>query len=191
VSPARLVVVASGENLPIEGSVTIGRSECDIVFEDDLVSRRHATVRSTPAGLEIEDLGSRNGTLVNGERIEPVRTLQEGDIVEIGDVRLRVEGIAAVAVTRAAPVMKRTAAAPVASRGDVPPPPVERTPPREPTPPRAREVAPAPAAQFQAGAAGRRSRRSAARRGSATLVSFGIIGGTAAALVAYFADRGL
>ena len=184
-SPARLVAVASGEDFPIEGSVTIGRSECDITLEDDLVSRRHATVRSTPGGLEIEDLGSRNGTLVNGERIEPVRSLREGDIVEIGEVRLRVEGIAAVAVTRAAEVVQPTAAAPVAPRGDVP------APAPAPAPPSAPKEAPTPAAQFQAGAAGRRSRRSAARRGSATLIAFGIIGGTAAALVAYFADRGL
>jgi predicted component of type VI protein secretion system len=183
VSPARLVAIASGEDFPIEGSVTIGRSECDVTLEDDLVSRRHAIVRSTPGGLEIEDLGSRNGTLVNGERIEPVRSLREGDIVEIGEFRLRVEGIAAVAVTRAAEVVQPTAAAPVAPRGDVPAP--------APAQPSAPKEAPTPAAPFQAGAAGRRSRRSAARSGSATLIAFGIIGGTAAALVAYFADRGL
>ena len=101
-SPATLVVVASGERLPIEGTVTIGRSECDIVLDDDQVSRRHATVWATGAGIEVEDLGSRNGTRVNGAEIQSRHPLQEGDIVEIGNVELRVEGVTAVAVTPAA-----------------------------------------------------------------------------------------
>lgn len=186
-SAATLVVVASGERFPIEASVTIGRSECDIVLDDDLVSRRHATLRATPIGIEIEDLGSRNGTRVNGERIEQRHTLQENDIVEVGNVRLRVEGLAAVAVTRAAAVIQPTAAPPLAPRGDVPPPPPKPTPPpmRKPPP------TPADAPPFHARAAGRRSGPSAARRSSATLVAVATIFGTAAALVAYFADRGL
>lgn len=186
-SAATLVVVASGERFPIEAGVTIGRSECDIVLDDEAVSRRHATVRATPAGIEIEDLGSRNGTRVNGERIEQRHILRENDIVEVGNVELRVEGLAPVAVTRAAPVIQPAAAPPVAPRGDVPPPQPEPAPP----PMRKAPPTPAQAPQFQAGAGVRRSAPSAARRSSATLVAVAIILGTAAALVAYFADRGL
>jgi pSer/pThr/pTyr-binding forkhead associated (FHA) protein len=94
VSPATLVVVTSGERFPIEGSVTIGRSDCDIVLDNDQVSRRHATVWTTEAGIEVEDLGSRNGTRVNSAEIQSRHPLEEGDIVEIGNVELRVEGAA-------------------------------------------------------------------------------------------------
>ena len=45
-------------------------------------------------GIEVEDLGSRNGTRVNGAEIQSRHPLQEGDIVEIGNVELRVEACA-------------------------------------------------------------------------------------------------
>ena len=185
-NPAELIDLASGERFPLEESVTVGREGCDIVLKDELVSRRHAVIRVTASGLEIEDLGSRNATFVNGEQLRAPRALQPGDTVEIGDVRLRVEMAVTAAVTRAAPVVPTRRGAVAAPRGDVPPPEPE---PQRPVPALA---LPASAPAFERGASpAARRRASAARRGGATAVSFAVIAATAAALIAYFADRGL
>jgi ABC-type multidrug transport system ATPase subunit len=62
----------------------IGRAEDnDVVVDDLLVSRRHALLRITEGGWELEDLGSANGTFVNGHRITRAR-MAEGDVVAIG-----------------------------------------------------------------------------------------------------------
>jgi pSer/pThr/pTyr-binding forkhead associated (FHA) protein len=55
------------------------------------VSRRHALVRVTAAGATVEDLGSTNGTYVNGSPVEGVVPLGFGDVIQIGQVRLRLE----------------------------------------------------------------------------------------------------
>ena len=81
-----------GVTVPVSGPVVIGRSPgADIVIDDDFVSGRHARV--SPAGAEVvlEDLGSTNGTLLNGARVSAPQTLRPGDIIEIGEVRLAVE----------------------------------------------------------------------------------------------------
>jgi hypothetical protein len=71
--------------LPDDGSATVGRDEdCDVSIDDPLASRRHATFRSTPGLLSVEDDASRNGVRVNDVRVEGVRTLAHGDRVEIG-----------------------------------------------------------------------------------------------------------
>ncbi|MCG7592912.1 FHA domain-containing protein [Mycobacterium sp. PSTR-4-N] len=70
------------------GSVKIGRaSDNDIVIPDVLASRHHATLVTTPAGTEIRDNRSINGTFVNGSRIE-TQLLADGDTVTIGNVDL-------------------------------------------------------------------------------------------------------
>ena len=68
---------------------TIGRKECDLLFDDRLVSRRHAVLKSSGDGVVIEDLASKNGTKVNGEKIvsSPVKP---GDLISIGPINLRV-----------------------------------------------------------------------------------------------------
>ena len=69
------------------GTVTIGRaSDSDIVVEDVLASREHATLALTPLGTEIRDR-SVNGTFVNGTRVGSA-ILSEGDVVTIGNVDL-------------------------------------------------------------------------------------------------------
>jgi pSer/pThr/pTyr-binding forkhead associated (FHA) protein/ribosomal protein L40E len=69
---------------------TVGRSpECDIFLDDVTVSRRHAVVaRKGGDHLEIEDLGSLNGTFLNRKRIESSAPLTDGDELQIGKYRL-------------------------------------------------------------------------------------------------------
>ncbi|MCP4498463.1 MAG: DUF4388 domain-containing protein [Deltaproteobacteria bacterium] len=67
-----------------DAEVVIGRGgELDIVLVEDMVSRKHAKINTGGGGIAIQDLGSTNGTFVNGERITRAR-LQEGDRVLIG-----------------------------------------------------------------------------------------------------------
>ncbi len=58
---------------------------------DDFVSTRHALLEPRPDGLWVEDVGSTNGTFVNGARVTTARHLQAGDVVRIGKTDLRVE----------------------------------------------------------------------------------------------------
>ncbi|MFQ6021860.1 MAG: diguanylate cyclase [Acidiferrobacterales bacterium] len=73
--------------LAVEGPMVIGRGlDADIRLEDDGVSRRHAQVTTTRDGDHIlEDLGSSNGTFVNGSAIKH-HTLKDGEKVQIGSV---------------------------------------------------------------------------------------------------------
>ena len=69
--------------------VTIGKGvENDIVLDDTTVSRLHAVCERFPAGWCINDLGSSNGTFLNGERIWAQQRLRHGDEVRIGGNRL-------------------------------------------------------------------------------------------------------
>ncbi|MBC2640491.1 MULTISPECIES: FHA domain-containing protein [unclassified Rhodococcus (in: high G+C Gram-positive bacteria)] len=73
------------------GSLTIGRApDNDIVVRDVLASRRHATLHTGASGLEIEDLGSVNGTFVGGARVSRA-PLSDGDVVTIGNTDLTVQ----------------------------------------------------------------------------------------------------
>ncbi|MCP3962225.1 MAG: FHA domain-containing protein [bacterium] len=75
------------------GSYRIGRTfASDLVLPDIEVSREHAALRVTPEGLEIEDLGSRNGCFVDGRRIDRA-TVAPGAEVRFGAVTLQVEAV--------------------------------------------------------------------------------------------------
>ncbi len=72
--------------------VEVGRSsDLDMVLVEEMVSRKHAVFRLVNGVLTVEDVGSTNGTFVNGERIDKA-TLREGDRVLIGTSILRVVG---------------------------------------------------------------------------------------------------
>jgi len=90
---------------PLEGSrVTLGSHPSnDVAFEDDpYLSRMHAVLERYPAGWLIRDLGSRNGTHVNGERIAAERMLRPGDAVLVGHTSVSFQSDAAgVRVTQA------------------------------------------------------------------------------------------
>jgi pSer/pThr/pTyr-binding forkhead associated (FHA) protein len=85
-----------GKLLSVEGELLIGRvapQDDGRLGEDPEISRRHARVsRGADGGLTIEDLGSANGTFVNGERIGAPRTLDIGDAVRMGRTVLKVTG---------------------------------------------------------------------------------------------------
>ena len=90
------LVVASGKSagrsIAIKRSkLLIGRAEeCDVRPLSEEVSRRHCAVIVGPADVWIEDLGSRNGTYVNGQRIEAKTKLADGDMIKVGSLELRV-----------------------------------------------------------------------------------------------------
>jgi pSer/pThr/pTyr-binding forkhead associated (FHA) protein len=95
--PGRLVVTRSSA-VPVgtafeAGPVptTIGRADDNVVVltGDDYASGRHARIESGLDGTWVVDLGSTNGTYVNGERLEGRRRLHEGDLVQVGDTELR------------------------------------------------------------------------------------------------------
>ncbi len=86
-SPARALLVAEGRRHVIPpGGALIGRSrECDVVLADANVSRRHAEILPGAAdSWTIADVGSTNGVLVNGRRIEGAEPLQAGDRIVLG-----------------------------------------------------------------------------------------------------------
>jgi FHA domain len=73
--------------------VTIGRSgQNDVPLEgDEFASARHVRIEPRSDGVWVLDLGSTNGTFVNGERLEAARRLAPGDVVRIGETELRFE----------------------------------------------------------------------------------------------------
>ena len=83
-----------------EGQFAVGRNaSCQLSLDDPLVSRRHAILYVSREGVLVEDLGSRNGVLVNGQRIEGRVDLRAGDKILIGAQELtllhaRDEGVA-------------------------------------------------------------------------------------------------
>ena len=80
-----------GLHVDILGPVVIGRSpSSDIVIDEPYVSSTHARLTLQGPALVLEDLGSTNGTLVNGHVIGQPVTLREADEVLIGDAILRV-----------------------------------------------------------------------------------------------------
>ena len=81
-----------GERLALRATNAIGRDAgSDIVLGDDAASARHATLEARDEEWWIEDLGSTNGTLVNGARISKRERVRYGDEIAIGRVALRLE----------------------------------------------------------------------------------------------------
>jgi class 3 adenylate cyclase len=116
----------AGERFEIDRELVLGRTNADITIQDPLISRRHAVVRAVDSAIEIEDLGSLNGTIVNDERIQSPRRLEHGDVIALGSTVIEVEN---------EPVASRTVLAPTSpAKHDTVPsiePPVEAPPPPE------------------------------------------------------------
>jgi serine protease Do len=84
----------AGHRISVSTELVIGRQGADLVLDDTQVSRHHAVVRPIEGGMEIEDLGSANGTFVNGVAISGSQRLQDGDVVQVGRVRLTADAAA-------------------------------------------------------------------------------------------------
>ena len=96
---AYLLVVtgeARGETLCVdELPMIIGRAvEADLVIDDDTVSRRHAEISGDRSGLVLRDLGSSNGTTINGNAMVGEIVLLDGDLVGFGSATVVVKRIA-------------------------------------------------------------------------------------------------
>jgi pSer/pThr/pTyr-binding forkhead associated (FHA) protein len=76
----------------VEGELVIGREGNEISLDDPELSRTHAVIRLNRDALEIEDLGSLNGTWVNGTRIGSAVLLRPGDLVRLGQTTFEVSG---------------------------------------------------------------------------------------------------
>ena len=95
---AYLSVVSSptlpaGQRVTIAEATTVGRSpDCALRLDhDEYVSSRHAQITPADDGVWVEDLGSTNGTYVNGAQVTSARLVHAGELIRIGDTQLQVE----------------------------------------------------------------------------------------------------
>ncbi len=101
-----------GKNYPLVGTMTVGRAtDCDISIPGDEISRHHAKLQIMPDGVAIEDMGSANGTFINGKRVHQ-GLLKPGEELRLDTVRflLVAPGLEAAAATKAAPAPAAAAA---------------------------------------------------------------------------------
>jgi len=96
--PARLLVLASpdlgqGGTIEIAAPTVVGRdSTSGIQLEhDEFASARHARLEPRRDGAWVDDLGSTNGTFVNGKKLERARLAKAGDVIRIGETELQVQ----------------------------------------------------------------------------------------------------
>jgi serine phosphatase RsbU (regulator of sigma subunit)/pSer/pThr/pTyr-binding forkhead associated (FHA) protein len=83
----------AGEHSDFEEGIVIGRvPPADLVLEDGLVSRRHAAIENRDGRFFLVDLGSANGTLLNGEPVASAVALDDDDVLDIGVSRLQFSG---------------------------------------------------------------------------------------------------
>ena len=127
---SRLVCIAgpkAGDEFSLaDGEYIIGRAtDNPICIPDTSVSRKHVMVRKVGAGWAVSDMGSGNGTLVNGDVINDETPLANGDVVTLGDTQLRFEDLANATMMVSTPSVG-SRARPTGARAGVP----SRPPPR-------------------------------------------------------------
>jgi hypothetical protein len=125
----------AGSEHPVDGELILGREQtsADLVIPDPGISRRHARVLPQNGGVIVEDLGSSNGTYVNGERISGPVEIGTGDEVQLGDTVLGVQGTGTAATALMPPGAPATEHHPGPARTQ--PPPSGRPAPRRLAPP--------------------------------------------------------
>jgi predicted component of type VI protein secretion system len=171
----------AGYRYDVPQEMSIGRENAAITLQDGEVSRRHAVIRPVEGGLEIQDLGSTNGTWVNDQRVSGATVVRPGDVLRLGQTSFSVELDQVVAAPHAPPPTPTQVSAPV--------PATAPTPAAVPAP-FGQSQAPVqpPQGTFQGGRPTTRPR--VATRGIVAMwVTFGVIVATAIALVLYFALR--
>ncbi|HEY1414112.1 MAG TPA: FHA domain-containing protein, partial [Rhodopila sp.] len=95
-------IVATPDRLALDRSLTIGRTDHpgQIAYDHPAVSRRHVAFDVANGSVTVRDLGSTNGTFVNGTRIDRPRPLTQGDRVDIGPFQLTFDGKALISASR-------------------------------------------------------------------------------------------
>jgi pSer/pThr/pTyr-binding forkhead associated (FHA) protein/S1-C subfamily serine protease len=87
------IIGRDGKEYPITCATLIGRSpECNIVIEQDGISRHHAQIEVAEGRTTLRDLGSESGTFVNGERITAPVEIRSGDRIRLHEVEFTVKG---------------------------------------------------------------------------------------------------
>ncbi len=80
-----------GKTFPLRGATVLGRhSECHVCINADGISRKHAQITVEADGLTVKDLGSSNGTYVNGDKVEEAH-LNVGDEVKLDNLRFLIQ----------------------------------------------------------------------------------------------------
>jgi pSer/pThr/pTyr-binding forkhead associated (FHA) protein len=97
--PRRRLVIETSPSAPLGSAfdlgprpITIGRAESNVIAlpTDEYASSSHARIEELRDGIWVVDLGSRNGTFVNGAQVEGREQLRTGDLVRVGETELRV-----------------------------------------------------------------------------------------------------
>lgn len=103
----------TGKTFPLKGTLTVGRvAGVDLQIDDDSVSRRHAELVVQGREVTVKDLGSANGTTVNGAPISDDTILSAGDIIQFGVVEMMFETGSASASGPRAPIARAGRGAP-------------------------------------------------------------------------------
>src|SRR3954470_3738882 len=92
--PAELsLVLPDGmeRSIPLSGATIGRRADADVVIDDASVSRRHAQLIRRGDAWYVADIGSRNGTTLNGQAVTREVRLSDGDILELGEARLTIQ----------------------------------------------------------------------------------------------------
>jgi DNA-binding winged helix-turn-helix (wHTH) protein len=98
--PRFRLVAAQGEAALAEGDNLVGRADdCRLRIESSTVSRHHARLRVRGAEVWVEDLGSKNGTVVEGHKIEAPTPLRGGERILVGAIELRFAAYSPLATT--------------------------------------------------------------------------------------------
>jgi hypothetical protein len=192
---ARLRVVSgpdAGLTVDVDEEVVIGREDCDLAIGDEEMSRRHAVVRRHANRLQVEDLGSTNGTFVDGTRIAEPTLLGGGAEIKVGTTVLVVEGVLPVSDPSADVIQPRNVtrvSAAITDAGAAPAPAALAGATATATPP-----APAPPVQpvvgeFRPPQRARKQPGVASRSWVPVALSFGTVIIVAIALVIYFSQH--
>ena len=105
----KLIISGTAHELA-EEVITIGRSPDNMIqLEDASVSSRHAELRATDKTYQLRDLGSTNGTMVNGSSATEIR-LRHGDRIRFGGIQARFETEGAMTATQPLPVADKVQA---------------------------------------------------------------------------------
>jgi pSer/pThr/pTyr-binding forkhead associated (FHA) protein len=161
----------AGQRLELDSELVIGREGAAVTIEDSELSRRHAAVRPVMGGFEVEDLGSLNGTFVNGTRISAPTPVAGGDSIKIGQSVLELEAQASAApATTASAVPDQQAPVPAAI-------------------PTGSGVPDDPFGAYAAPEGMGRRRGIASRQLGALLFAWAVVIATAVALAIYYADH--